>query len=184
MGVFFLWVAATVDSSTGYWPEIVGQMLTLGLGLGLTTAPATETIMDVVPRDKAAVGSALNDATRELGGTLGVAVIGSVFTTAYISSLDATGALRDLPHPLAEVARASVGRALAAGAHAPALHAAVDHAFHHALHLGCVVAGGVALAGGLFAAVTLPTGRLAGRLDTAARPHRSQTEPVPASFAL
>jgi hypothetical protein len=163
---------------------IVGQMVTLGLGLGLTTAPATETIMDVVPREKAAVGSALNDATRELGGTLGVAVIGSVFSTAYISSLDATGALRGLPHPAAEVARASVGRALLAGAHAPALHTAVDHAFHHALHLGCVVAGGVALSGGLFAVLTLPTTRLAGRLETAAHLPQPRVEPVPAALPV
>jgi hypothetical protein len=104
-----------------------------------------------------------------------------VFSTAYVKSLDATGALHALPQPDAEVARASVGRALAAGAHAPEIHAAVDHAFHHALHLGCVVAGGVALAGGLFATLTLPTGRLVGRREAAQLQPLPHGEPVPAA---
>src|SRR5438270_866572 len=86
MGVFFLWVS-TLSAATPYWPEIVGQLLVLGLGLGLTTAPATEAIMGVVPKDKAGVGSAVNDATRELGGTLGVAIIGSVSASIYTRSL-------------------------------------------------------------------------------------------------
>ncbi len=56
-------------------------------GMGLTSAPATEAIMGVVPKAKAGVGSAVNDATRLLGGTLGVAVIGSVFASLYASRL-------------------------------------------------------------------------------------------------
>ena len=64
------------------YPEIVGQMIVLGTGMGLTSAPATESIMGAVSTAKAGVGSAVNDTTRELGGTLGVAVIGSSATTA------------------------------------------------------------------------------------------------------
>ena len=55
--------------------------------MGLTSAPATEAIMGVVPTAKAGVGSAVNDATRLLGGTLGVAVIGSVYASLYASRL-------------------------------------------------------------------------------------------------
>ncbi len=58
-------------------------MITIGSGMGLTSAPATEAIMGVVPAAKAGIGSAVNDATRELGGTLGVAVIGSVALSLY-----------------------------------------------------------------------------------------------------
>ena len=54
-----------------------------GVGMGFTTAPATEAIMGVVPKEKAGVGSAVNDATRQLGGTLGVAIIGSVYASRY-----------------------------------------------------------------------------------------------------
>ena len=57
------------------------QMVIYGLGMGLTSAPATESIMGAVARRQAGVGSAVNDATRLLGGTLGVAVIGSVYAS-------------------------------------------------------------------------------------------------------
>ncbi len=85
---FYLWVA-TVSTSTGY-ATIAAQMVLYGIGMGLTSAPATEAIMGVVPVDKAGVGSAVNDATRLLGGTLGVAVIGSVYASVYASRLTAT----------------------------------------------------------------------------------------------
>ena len=66
-------------------------MVLLGVGLGATTAPATESIMGSLSADKAGVGSAVNDTTRELGGTLGVAIIGSVFSSIYIGALDERG---------------------------------------------------------------------------------------------
>ncbi len=62
--------ASTADAATPY-SQIAMQMLLLGGGLGLTTAPATEAIMGSLSADKAGVGSAVNDTTRELGGTLG-----------------------------------------------------------------------------------------------------------------
>src|SRR5689334_3993267 len=74
MAAFYLWVTTT-SVTTGY-VTIAAQMVVLGTGMGLTSAPATEAIMGVVPKAKAGVGSAVNDTTRLLGGTLGVAVIG------------------------------------------------------------------------------------------------------------
>ena len=71
-----LWIA-TVSQSTSY-AIIAAQMVVFGTGMGLTQAPATEAIMGAVPNEKAGVGSAVNDATRLFGGTLGVAVNGSV----------------------------------------------------------------------------------------------------------
>jgi len=65
-------------------------MVVYGLGMGLTSAPATESIMGAVSARKAGVGSAVNDSTRLLGGTLGVAVIGSVYASLYASRLTAT----------------------------------------------------------------------------------------------
>src|SRR3989442_9269675 len=82
---FFAWVS-TADTGTSYL-EIVGQMLLGGSGVGLVSAPATEAIMGVVPKAKAGVGSAVNDATRLLRSTLRVAVIGSVFASLYNSRL-------------------------------------------------------------------------------------------------
>jgi len=86
-------------------------MVLLGLGMGFTSAPATESIMGAVSLYQAGVGSAVNDATRELGGTLGVAVVGSVY--ASLSS-DAFARAAAVPGEAAEAARESIGGALVA----------------------------------------------------------------------
>src|SRR5581483_6675804 len=169
MGIFFLWVS-TLSASTPYWPEIVGQMIVMGLGLGLTTAPATEAIMGVVPPDKAGIGSAVNDATRELGGTLGVAIIGSVSASIYTRALG-SATLTGLPAQANDAARKSVGGALLAagalGRQAPELSGhliqAADAAFFRSLHAACLIACFVALAGGAFAAAMLPSRPSPGR---------------------
>src|SRR3954447_20636172 len=106
MTAFYLWVASS-SVSTGYG-TIAAQMVLLGTGMGLTSAPATEAIMGVVPRAKAGVGSAVNDATRLLGGTLGVAVIGSVYASLYASRLAST-LPHGLPGPVDQAAHGSVG---------------------------------------------------------------------------
>src|SRR5207237_10725133 len=106
---FYLWVATT-EASTGYG-TIAAQLLLLGTGIGLTSAPATEAIMGVVPKAKAGVGSAVNDATRLLGGTLGVAAIASIYASLYASRL--TGALPSgLPATITRSAHASARAAL------------------------------------------------------------------------
>jgi DHA2 family multidrug resistance protein-like MFS transporter len=63
----------------------------LGAGMGVTAAPATGEIMSAVPLSKAGVGSAVNDTTRELGGALGIAILGSIANTAYRASVDLSG---------------------------------------------------------------------------------------------
>jgi predicted MFS family arabinose efflux permease len=77
-------VAATVDLSTGYG-RLAVALVCMGAGMGLAGAPATESIMSSLPPARANIGSAVNDTTRELGGALGVAVVGSI-----VASLDAT----------------------------------------------------------------------------------------------
>ena len=100
-----LWTA-TVSASTSY-ATIALQMLVLGTGMGLTSAPATEAIMGAVPRAKAGAGSAVNDATRLFGGTLGVAVIGSVAASLLEPArLDRPGA----PAGAGRISGESVGR--------------------------------------------------------------------------
>jgi EmrB/QacA subfamily drug resistance transporter len=162
MAGFYLWVI-TASATTGYG-TIAAQMVVLGTGMGLTSAPATEAIMGVVPKTKAGVGSAVNDATRLLGGTLGVAVIGSVYASLYASRL--TGALpRAVPGPLARTAHASVGAALTVAgrlqhaghaALASGTHDAARVAFFHGFSAANVMTAGVAAAGALMALVLLP----------------------------
>ena len=157
VGVSFAWVS-TASTATPYL-EIVGQMILAGLGMGLTTAPATEAIMGVVPKEKAGIGSAVNDATRELGATLGVAIIGSVYASLYASGIqDAAGSL---PAPALDAASESIGAALAVAnqlgpAGQPLLEAS-QTAFFDGFQLGCLVAAGVLIAGAAFAARYLPS---------------------------
>jgi EmrB/QacA subfamily drug resistance transporter len=167
----YLWVS-TASASTSY-AEIAGQMLLLGGGMGLTTAPATEAIMGVVPKEKAGMGSAVNDATRELGGTLGVAVIGSVFASLYAGTLD-DGGLDGLPPEATDAARDSVGGAFLAaerlgelgfGDAAEHLRAVASTAFFDGFSTGSLVAAGVAAAGAVAAAVLLPSQPLVAPAD-------------------
>src|SRR5262249_31938591 len=160
--------------SIGYG-TIAIQMVVYGLGMGLTSAPATESIMGAVSRRHAGVGSAVNDATRLLGGTLGVAVIGSVYASLYSSRLTATMPA-GLPARVSAIAHESVGAAYGASARvaavgqpaaAHALKDAATNAFLHGLSIGCLVAGGVAAAGAILAALFLP-----------AQPARQAAEPV------
>ena len=113
MGIGFLWVS-TASTVTPYM-EIVGQMFFLGTGLGLATAPATESIMGSLSADRAGIGSAVNDTTRELGGTLDVAIIGSVFSSIYINALGDSEVIGALP----ESARHATEESVAAQAGSP-----------------------------------------------------------------
>ena len=70
-------IFTTVEVDTEYYVLALIFML-LGLGMGLIMAPSTTLVMDSVPSDKAGVGSATNDASREIGGALGIAIGGSV----------------------------------------------------------------------------------------------------------
>jgi EmrB/QacA subfamily drug resistance transporter len=163
MAVFYGWVAATTSATLSY-SVIAVQMVLYGLGLGLTSAPATEAIMGVVSRSRAGVGSAVNDATRLIGGTLGVAVLGSVYASGYGSRLTATTPAR-VPGQASALAHQSVGAAYAAAGNltrlghpalGQALRLAATNAFLHGLTIGALVAGGVAAAGAIVTVVFLP----------------------------
>jgi EmrB/QacA subfamily drug resistance transporter len=162
MAGFYLWVT-TAEATTSYL-TIAAQMVVLGTGMGLTSAPATEAIMGVVPKAKAGVGSAVNDATRLLGGTLGVALIGSVYASLYASRLAAMLPIR-LPAGVARTAHSSVGAALTAAGKlasaghpvlASAVHGAAGAAFFQGFHAADYLAAGVAAAGAVMALVLLP----------------------------
>ncbi len=160
MATAFVWIGVGLEVGTSYL-EIAGQMVFLGVGLGCTTAPATESIMGSLSVERAGIGSAVNDTTRELGGTLGVAIIGSVFSSLYVGALDdAGGAFAALPPEAQAATRESVGAARVVAAQlgpvAQPYLDQVNEAFLSGLSAGCFVAAGVALTGGLFAGRFLP----------------------------
>jgi hypothetical protein len=94
-------------------------MALLSCGMGLVMAPATESIMGSLPPAKAGVGSAMNDTTRQMGGALGVAVIGSILATSYRPGV--TDALTSLGAPADVITKAkdSVAGAVQAAATLP-----------------------------------------------------------------
>jgi hypothetical protein len=102
-----------VGVSSSY-ADIAWRMVLAATGMGLTMSPATESIMGSLPLSRAGVGSAVNDTTRQVGGAVGVAVIGSVFSSIYGSRV--VDALRGKPVPTSVVqnAKRSLGYALQA----------------------------------------------------------------------
>jgi EmrB/QacA subfamily drug resistance transporter len=161
--IFYFWVANGISPTISY-NIIAIQMVVFGIGIGLTSAPATESIMGAVAADQAGVGSAVNDSTRLLGGTLGVAVIGSVYASLYSARLD-TALPAGLPRGLTDLVHQSVGTAFGVSGHLAAqgqvdlantVRQAATDAFDHGLSVGCVVAGLVAVAGALLVGAFLP----------------------------
>ena len=174
LAIAYAWIS-TVAVETSY-AEIAAQMVVLGSGMGLTGAPATESIMGAVSKAKAGIGSGINDTTRELGATLGVAVIGSVYASLYAARLDG-GVLAGLPAEAEEAAGESIGAAViaaseltaaGAGGAAAQLQAATAAGFFDGLQAGCLVAAGVCLAGAVFCAVALPSRPAEAEEDAAA----------------
>ncbi|MEO6629930.1 MAG: MFS transporter [Aquihabitans sp.] len=104
-GAGLLVLGITASSTVSVLVLLVGFAL-VGLGNGQTTAPSTTLIMSSVPRAKSGVGSAVNDLSRELGGALGIAVLGSVMASIYQS--DIVHRLATLPAGVRDHARSSI----------------------------------------------------------------------------
>jgi hypothetical protein len=162
-GIALFWISTT--SATTPYLRLAATVVVGGGGLGMITAPATESIMGAVPKEKAGVGSAVNDATRLFGAALGVAVIGSIAASLYSARLAAT-VPSGLPSGAAAAAKGSVGGALvpaqtiaASGftSAGRALAVAGLGAFLHSFAGALRVASVVALAGSAFAAAFLPS---------------------------
>lgn len=153
-----LGLLSTVELATGY--AFVGACIAMmGFGLGLTMAPATESIMGSLPEANASVGSAMNDTTREVGGALGVAILGSILSSTYASTV--APALGGLPSGLVRAARDSIGASVAlasqlGGVRGRAVLDAARAAFIQGMSVALVVAAGVAAFGALLVLRFLP----------------------------
>jgi DHA2 family multidrug resistance protein-like MFS transporter len=159
-----LFLAASLDADSAYWGPIVASMALLATGLALVTTPATDAVMSSLPKEQAGAGAAVNDVTRELGGTLGVAVVGSVFASVYGPRL--ADQLSGLPVPgeALGAARESVAAALEVASQAPeaaraTLTQAASSSFMDGMSAGSVVAGCVAVVGALAVFAFMPRRR-------------------------
>jgi EmrB/QacA subfamily drug resistance transporter len=148
-GSMFLYGSDTIMSSftIGFAVRFV-----YGIGLGFCGPPLTESIMGSLPPERAGVGSAVNDTTRQLGGALGVAVLGSIFATRYHHAMDrVTG----IPAAVRDEARESIGTTInvASRLDDPGLAARVRDAgidaFHHSMRLTYAI-GGAVLVGAMY----------------------------------
>ncbi|MEV4614609.1 MFS transporter [Kitasatospora sp. NPDC049258] len=160
---------AGLDGASPYW-LIAAGLLPLGAGMGLAMTPATTAVTDALPRALQNVGSAVNDLSRELGGALGIAVLGSLLSATYRSHLDLTG----VPAGLADRARSS----LAAAANAPAPVA--EHAraaFVDGMHLALLGGAGVTLLAAVVVALLLRRPGHPAEAGPAADP-RAAAQPV------
>jgi EmrB/QacA subfamily drug resistance transporter len=160
-------IASRMDQHSSYWGHVIISMVIMANGLSLVTSPSTDAIMGTLNRDKAGVGSAINDVGREVGGTLGVAIVGSVFVSLYTPKLASTFAdipnlVQNLPAGVYEIAQKSVGAAYQVAGRSPAaiqgqVQEAVSNSFIHGFRTACVVASAVALVGSVIALVLLPS---------------------------
>ena len=148
-------IAATITTASGYG-RLAVALVFMGVGMGLAGAPATDSIMGALPLDRAGIGSAVNDTTRELGGALGVAVVGSLLSSLYAHELG--GALpRGLPAPVADAATGSLGAAVQiVGPLGAQVADAAREAFTYAMSWGSVVIAVTAALGALVAWRFLP----------------------------
>jgi MFS transporter, DHA2 family, multidrug resistance protein len=165
MSIGFL-IVSQIDADSAYWGPIVISMLLIANGLSLVTSPSTEAVMGSVPRERAGVASAVNDISRELGGTLGVAITGSIFISLYSPKIIDTftsipGLLDALPDGVFEQAQDSVGAAYAVAQSSPdsvrpLVIDAVSESFMSGFGTACLVVSALAFVGSLFALRFLP----------------------------
>ena len=101
---------STAQVATGY-PALALAVAIMGAGMGLVMAPASSTIMTTVPAHQASAGSAVNDTIREVGGTLGVAIVGSLAAAVYRSRLSARLSGHHTPASLVHTAASSISTA-------------------------------------------------------------------------
>lgn len=151
-------LAAQLEPQTGYG-YIAFAVSLIGAGLGLTLASASESIIGSLPTRQAGVGSAVNETVQELGGTLGVAVIGSLVTSRFRFAMDSSA----LPAAVTERAHNSVAAAEAgavrSGPLAEQAVGVVHDAFTAAMTTGFALAAVAVFAAALLAAVFLPRRR-------------------------
>jgi EmrB/QacA subfamily drug resistance transporter len=154
---------STAGVHTSY-PVLAVAVAIMGAGMGLVMATASTTIMTAVPAHQAGAGSAVNDTIREVGGALGVAIVGSLSAAAYRSRLGDLLASRHVPGPVAHLATGSVAAADAVGRQLGGrpggqIVSAAHDAFVSSMGLGIRVAAAVALVSAVAAVFALPRGQ-------------------------
>jgi len=156
-----LWQISGASVTTSY-TDIVAGMVMIGVGAGLVIPSATGAVMGSLPGAHTGVGAATNGSFMQVGGALGVAVIGSLLSTRYQHRITDALAPYHVPHAVKETILGSLGSALAVakqigGASGQLLAQFAHSAFISGMDLGLLTAATLALAGALFALLALPS---------------------------
>ncbi len=162
-------VIAQVSDTSPYWLLAIG-LLVLGVGMGAAMTPATSNITNALPPAKQGVASAINDLSREVGGAIGIAVIGSIMTAIYRAHLTVPG----VPAAVLDKAKDSV--AVAAHIGGP-VAARADSAFIDGVHAALYTAAGAAALAAVV--VFLMLARTASKPSTAGASR--ETDELPAA---
>ena len=155
-----LWQISLATAGATYLDTVAG-MIMLGIGAGLAIPATTASVMNSVPVEHTGIGSATNGAFLQVGGALGVAIIGSLLATRYQGRMTAALAPYHVPAEITHTILGSVGGALevaagAGGIQGVMLAQAARSAFISGMDLGLRTGAVVAIAGGLLALATLP----------------------------
>lgn len=153
-----------IGAHAAYFGPVVGSMVVLALGFSLVNAPSTAAVMQTLSPEQVGAGAAVNETTRELGGTMGVAIVGSVFASLFGPAVRSTFLpflKKGMTIAQLNLAQSSTQAAQVAISHfperlRPALSNSVDNAFMTGFHRACLVAAGVALLSGILTFVNLP----------------------------
>jgi len=156
-----LWQISGATVTTAYSGVVVGAIL-IGVGAGLVMPAATGSLMGTLPLEHTGVGSATNGTFLNIGGALGVAILGSIMATRYQHQLGASAVVHSLPGTVQNAALGSLGAALAVASHVgvllgTALATSARAAFVSGMSLALEIAACVVLAGALLALVVLPS---------------------------
>jgi Na+/melibiose symporter-like transporter len=173
-----------LTAGTSTW-LVIGVTLVLAVGMANVMAPATESIMGSLPREKAGVGSAVNDTTRQVGGAIGVALLGSLMASRYGSRVDTGLADAGLPADVLDriggniQAAVSVGRDTG-GAQGDLIVDVAHGAFMSGMQLAVLVAAGITLLAAVGVFRWLPARAVAGDTAPGALPAEppEQTDPT------
>jgi EmrB/QacA subfamily drug resistance transporter len=162
-----LWQISTASSATTFTGILAGIIM-LGVGAGLAIPSSTASVMGSLPGDHVGVGSAANGAFLQVGGALGVAIIGSLLNTRYQDTMSSTLAPYHVPQAAMGPVLGSIGGALGvAGQIGGSLGAELGHlaktAFVSGMDLGLVTGAAVAVAGMAIALIALPARENASR---------------------
>jgi len=155
-------IVAQLTATSSYWLLAAG-LVVLGIGMGAAMTPATTAITEALPPARQGVGSALNDLSREVGGAIGIAVIGSILTSTYSSKVNVTG--------LSGQIAAKVKGSFAIAAHLPAPIPDRAHAaFVTAMNIALITAAGAALLAAVGVFLLLTSRRRAAHVPSRLQP--------------